>query len=79
MRRARRADETADLGEQNHIATESDERVLHPAGGATAINAFNETVERYDPDLILSERGDSLLFPTCCRSPGAKAAIVARP
>ena len=24
---------------------------------------FNEIIERYDPDLILSERGDSLLFP----------------
>ncbi|HEX2489998.1 MAG TPA: DNA polymerase domain-containing protein [Blastocatellia bacterium] len=52
------------------IATESDERVLHPAGGATAINAFNETVERYDPDLILSERGDSLLFPTLLQIAG---------
>jgi DNA polymerase elongation subunit (family B) len=52
------------------IATESDERVLHPAGGATAIDAFNETVERYDPDLILSERGDSLLFPTLLQIAG---------
>jgi DNA polymerase II len=52
------------------IATESDERILHPAGGATAIDAFNETVERYDPDLILSERGDSLLFPTLLQIAG---------
>ena len=52
------------------IATESDERVLHPAAGATAIDAFNETVERYDPDLILSERGDSVLFPTLLQIAG---------
>jgi DNA polymerase II len=52
------------------IATESDERVLHPAGGAAAIDAFNETVERYDPDLILSERGDSVLFPTLLQIAG---------
>ena len=52
------------------IATESDEKVLHPAGGAAAIDAFNETVERYDPDLILSERGDSLLFPTLLQIAG---------
>ena len=52
------------------IATESDEKVLHPAGGAAAIDAFNETVERYDPDLILSERGDSVLFPTLLQIAG---------
>src|SRR5262245_66545966 len=45
------------------IATESDEIVIHPAGGAKAIHAFNDVIERYDPDLILSERGDSVLFP----------------
>lgn len=45
------------------IATESDEIVIRPAGGAEAINAFNEVIERHDPDLILSERGDSVLFP----------------
>lgn len=45
------------------IATESDEIVIHPAGGAKAIHAFNDIIERYDPDLILSERGDSVLFP----------------
>jgi DNA polymerase II len=52
------------------IATGSDERVLHPARGAAAIDAFNETVERYDPDLILSERGDSVLFPTLLQVAG---------
>jgi hypothetical protein len=45
------------------IATESDETVLFPAAGAKAIAAFNEIIERYDPDLILSERGDSALLP----------------
>jgi DNA polymerase II len=45
------------------IATESDEMVLCPARGAQAIATFNEIIERYDPDLILSERGDSVLFP----------------
>ena len=45
------------------IATENDETVIHPAGGARAIKTFNEVIERYDPDLILSERGDSTLFP----------------
>jgi DNA polymerase II len=45
------------------IATGSDETVLYPAGGAKAIATFNEIIERYDPDLILSERGDSVLFP----------------
>jgi len=45
------------------IATGSDETVLYPAGGAKAVATFNEIIERYDPDLILSERGDSVLFP----------------
>jgi DNA polymerase II len=49
------------------IATESDETVLHPAAGAKAIATFNEIIERYDPDLILSERGDSALFPALLR------------
>jgi len=45
------------------IATDAGEFVLHPSAGAEAINAFNEIIERHDPDLILSERGDSTLFP----------------
>ncbi len=45
------------------IATEKDEVVLHPAASAKSINVFNEIIERHDPDLILSERGDSLLLP----------------
>src|SRR5262245_4471600 len=45
------------------IATESDETVLYPASGRKAIDTFNKIIERYDPDLILSERGDSVLIP----------------
>jgi DNA polymerase elongation subunit (family B) len=45
------------------IATENEEIILHPADGAAAIHAFNQLIERRDPDLILSERGDSVLFP----------------
>ncbi|MCG3145078.1 MAG: hypothetical protein HONDAALG_02619 [Gammaproteobacteria bacterium] len=37
--------------------------VFHLAGGTGVIHAFNELIERADPDLILSERGDTLLFP----------------
>lgn len=45
------------------IATNNEELILHPAEGAPAIHAFNELLQQYDPDLILSERGDSVLFP----------------
>lgn len=45
------------------IATDNDEFTLRPAEGATAINKFNELLQQHDPDLILSERGDSVLFP----------------
>ncbi|MBS1789707.1 MAG: hypothetical protein JST85_18425 [Acidobacteria bacterium] len=45
------------------IATNNEGLIPHPAEGAPAINAFNEQLQRYDPDLILSERGDSVLFP----------------
>jgi DNA polymerase elongation subunit (family B) len=36
---------------------------IKPDDGAKAIHAFNEFIQRHDPDLILSKRGDSLLFP----------------
>ncbi len=52
------------------VATESEERVIRPAAGAKAIDAFNEIIERYDPDLILSERGDSVLFPALLQVAG---------
>jgi DNA polymerase-2 len=45
------------------IATDAGEFALRPSAGAEAINAFNEIIERHNPDLILSERGDSTLFP----------------
>ncbi|HKQ72338.1 MAG TPA: DNA polymerase domain-containing protein [Blastocatellia bacterium] len=45
------------------IAADAVEYVLYPKAGAEAINAFNGIIERHDPDLILSERGDSTLFP----------------
>lgn len=43
-------------------------RVLHLSEGEKAIKAFNEFIERYDPDLILSERGDAVLFPALLSS-----------
>ncbi len=46
------------------IATDMDETVVHPATGVKAIERFNEIISHYDPDLILSERGDSTLFPS---------------
>jgi DNA polymerase II len=45
------------------IATDNEETSLYPADGAKAINTFNDLLRRYNPDLILSERGDSVLFP----------------
>jgi DNA polymerase elongation subunit (family B) len=42
-----------------------DERRAFPlSAGAKTIIEFNALVERADPDLILSERGDTVLFPT---------------
>jgi DNA polymerase-2 len=45
------------------IATDAGEFVIQLSAGAEAINVFNEIIERHNPDLILSERGDSTLFP----------------
>lgn len=45
------------------IATGDEETALRPAAGAAAIHAFNALIERCNPDLILTEHGDSLLFP----------------
>jgi len=36
---------------------------FHLAGGAGVIDAFNQLLAHSDPDLILSERGDTVLFP----------------
>jgi DNA polymerase-2 len=46
------------------IAAGDDETVLCPAEGAAAIHAFNALIQRHNPDLILTEHGDSILFPT---------------
>jgi DNA polymerase II len=45
------------------IAMDNEEIPLHPIDGTKTINTFNDLISRYDPDLILSERGDSVLFP----------------
>ncbi len=45
------------------IAVGNEETILRPAEGAAAIQAFNALIEHHNPDLILSERGDSILFP----------------
>jgi DNA polymerase-2 len=39
------------------------ETSVFPLIGAGVIPAFNQLIERANPDLILSERGDTLLFP----------------
>jgi DNA polymerase elongation subunit (family B) len=46
------------------VATDGKEILLHPIDGPKTINTFNNLISRYDPDLILSECGDSVLFPT---------------
>lgn len=37
---------------------------LNPNNGINTINAFNDFINRHNPDLILSERGDTILLPT---------------
>src|ERR1044072_817846 len=53
------------LNSESKIILECDAESLRlkPDDGAKAIRAFNDFIERHDPDLILSKRGDSLLFP----------------
>jgi DNA polymerase-2 len=60
-----RGEKMQPLSAQSRILVEwnNTTSVFHLAGGAGVINAFNELIERADPDLILSERGDTLLFP----------------
>jgi hypothetical protein len=60
------------------VATDGEERILHLAAGAKAINAFNDLIRQYDPDLILSECGDSVLFPISERSNTSFALITKR-
>jgi DNA polymerase-2 len=45
------------------LACDDESLQLNPDDGARAIRAFNDFVERHDPDLIFSKRGDSLIFP----------------
>jgi DNA polymerase-2 len=45
------------------LACDGEDIQIKPDDGAKAIDAFNDFIERHDPDLILSRRGDSLLFP----------------
>jgi DNA polymerase elongation subunit (family B) len=57
--------EAMPLTSQSKIILEcGDEDIqIKPHDGAKAILTFNEFIERHDPDLILSKRGDALLFP----------------
>jgi DNA polymerase elongation subunit (family B) len=36
--------------------------------GTKALHTFNDFLRRHDPDLILSKRGDTLLFPILCKT-----------
>jgi DNA polymerase II len=61
-----RGEKMQPLSAQSRILAEWNGKaeVFHLAGGAGVIEAFNRLIERADPDLILSERGDTVLFPT---------------
>lgn len=60
-----RGEKMQPLSAQSRILAEWNGKteVFHPTGGAGVIDAFNRFIERADPDLILSERGDTVLFP----------------
>ena len=60
-----RGEKMQPLSAQSRILAEWNGKteVFHPTGGAGVIDAFNRLIERADPDLILSERGDTVLFP----------------
>lgn len=60
-----RGEKMQPLSAQSRILAEWNGKteVFHLAGGASVIEAFNRLIERADPDLILSERGDTVLFP----------------
>lgn len=45
------------------LACAGEDIQIRPDDGERAIHTFNEFIERHDPDLILSQRGDALLFP----------------
>jgi DNA polymerase-2 len=52
------------------VATGDAETALQPAAGAKAIEDFNRLIEGFDPDLILTERGDAVLFPALLKAAG---------
>lgn len=53
------------LNPQSRILIECDgeSRTLQMADGVKVIHEWNELIDRHDPDLILSERGDTVLLP----------------
>lgn len=60
-----RGEKMQPLSAQSRIITEWNGRtgIFHLIGGAGVVTAFNQLIERANPDLILSERGDTVLFP----------------
>lgn len=49
------------------IECEGEQATIRFSDGATSVRAFNMFVERHDPDVILSDAGDTLLFPALLR------------
>ncbi len=45
----------------------SDSVTLRLENGAQTVSRFNNFIHRHDPDVILSERGDTILFPALLR------------
>jgi DNA polymerase elongation subunit (family B) len=57
------------LGDESRIILEceGDEREIKLREGEKAVTEFNEFIEARDPDILLSERGDSILLPSLLR------------
>ena len=59
-----RGEKMQPLSSKSRLIVEWDGKTsVFPLIGAGVIPAFNQLIERANPDLILSERGDTLLFP----------------
>ena len=59
-----RGEKMQPLSSQSRLIVEWDGKTsVFPLTGAGVIPAFNQLIEQANPDLILSERGDTLLFP----------------
>lgn len=60
-----RGEKMQPLSPQSRIIVEWNDKtsVFHFASGAGVITVLNQLIERANPDLILSERGDTILFP----------------